>query len=188
MQGDTPWKKYLVESESDRQRSFEDRCLRKMFKLWGASAQQLFTLTRLVSAGSGDEFLTCEWFNSVEAFPVKLACLRFDRGATWTDQLKCLMGAESKMRTSAPIQALQDLREAYPGERVGLITRYVDFQHDIVVHTLPLEVANNRDFLVTMQHDNVRLSMQPLEVFVRMLRSAGVAWTSAWISKGAENG
>lgn len=188
MQGDTPWKKYLIESDSDRQKSFEDRCLAKVYTTWGASKQQLNALRRVVAAGSGDTSITCDWFNYAEAFPVKLSCVRLFREATLTGELKRLMGSEKAVRSSAAIQAMQDLRESYDDEAVGVITRFVDFHRDIIMHTLPLEVEREKDFAVLLHYDGMRLMVQPLEVFIRMLRAVGVAWTPRWISKGAEIG
>jgi len=164
--------KHEASVEANSRMKFEDRCLSKLFKVWGVSG----ALLNIIRRKTDNELLTCDWFNYRAMFPAKLMCYSVTKEASFVSTVKSLMWASKRIEKTPIGRYVGDLLDAYPEENVGFITRFTDSNKDYIVHDLELD-RRDLGFGVVFEMWGSTFTLQPVDCLKESLESAGYGWS-----------
>ena len=133
-QGHMSYDEYRIQQEMQRQESFEKRIIEKLFRLHNAAAWYA-GLRKRVNESSVENQLTFGWFNERAGYPVKFKAVRFNAKLDLWSRIRAWWMA-GEITVSPELEALEDLREAYPDQKIALILHYADFGRDLVVSNI----------------------------------------------------
>ena len=130
-------KEYMINSESQAERDFENRIIDKLYRKAGFSGKQLNAIQSMASEGPNvAKAFTTSWFNFASGFPyyTMFKATRNNKCTALTEVKKLLN--PSQFSKSELIRGIDNMRESFPDGPIAFITRLISWDSDLVFYSI----------------------------------------------------